>query len=162
MAVIVEDGTGSNPLANSYGDETGLQTYADARGTVIAGDLSQLLIRAMDYAETLDYKGSKVQPGVQPLQHPRSGLVIDGYTVPSDSIAIEMITAQYVTALSIDAGLDPLATVEPAVKREKVDVLEVEYQDGASSSSYNPEINRAYSKLVTGSGGGNQISVVRA
>lgn len=161
MTVIVEDGTGSNPLANSYGDESGLAAYATARGITLAGDLTQLLIRAMDYTESQQFKGQKYTQA-QPLQWPRSGVSVDGFAVGVDEIPVDLINAQYVTAVSIDQGLDPLAVIEPAVKREKVDVLEVEYQDGASSTSINPEIGRAFSKLVSGSVGGNVISVTRA
>lgn len=161
MAVVVETGSGDNPLANSYADETELSAYAAARGITLSGDPTELLIRSMDYTETQSFKGQKYTQA-QPLQWPRSDVTIDGFTVAVDEIPNELKTAQLVTAVSVDSGIDPLATIEPAVKREKVDALEVEYQDGASSSSYNPEINRAFSKLVTGSGGGNQIPVSRA
>lgn len=161
MTVIVEDGTGSNPLANSYGDEPGLTAYAAARGITLAGDLTQLLIRAMDYTESQQFKGQKYTQA-QPLQWPRSGVTIDGFSVGVDEIPVDLINAQYVTAVSIDQGLDPLAVIEPSLKRKKTGPLEKEWQDGSSQTRINPEISRAFSKLTSGSVGGNVIDVSRA
>jgi hypothetical protein len=61
------------------------------------------------------------------------------------------------TAISIDEGYDPTATLTQAVKRERVDVIEVEYMDGSSASPIIKKINLSLSKLLSGYGG----SVVR-
>lgn len=54
IVVVVEDGTGSNPAANSYAAVADLQAYATLRGAalpVAADDCATLLLRAMDYIE---------------------------------------------------------------------------------------------------------------
>ncbi len=159
MTIVVEDGTGVTG-ANSYVTELELTSYADARGVTLSGDPASLLIRAADYSETLSFQGRKASQD-QPLQWPRTGVTIDGYTVPSDEIPAALISAQIVTALAIDQGRDPLAPIGPGVKREKVDVLEVEYQDGASSRALSVDVIRAWSKLTAAGSGANQMQVVR-
>lgn len=159
MPLIVEDGT-SPEGANTYATEAQLTDYAADRGITLTGTPSVLLLRAMDYAESLSYPGRKTS-GTQPLQWPRMGTRIDGYAVPDDLIPGALITAQIVTAIAIDQGRDPMAAIEPAVKSERVDVLEVTYQDGASSALISVDIQRAFAKLVGESGGANQLRVVR-
>jgi len=58
---------------------------------------------------------------------------------------------KHVVALSIANGFDPLATVERAVKREKVDVLEVEYQPNASNAPIARSINAALADYIESS-----------
>lgn len=159
MALIVEDGT-SPEGANTYATETQLTDYAADRGITLTGSPSVLLLRAMDYAESLDYIGRKTSK-TQPLQWPRTGARIDGYTVPDDLIPRALITAQIVTAIAIDQGRDPMAPIDPGIKEETVDVLTVVYQDGASSAPISVDIQRAFAKLVGASGGMNQIPVRR-
>lgn len=162
MAIIIETGSGDNPAANSYSSDQQLLDYAADRGITLTGTPAVLLLQAMDYAESLSFKGVKTSE-TQPLQWPRSGVRIDGYAVPDNFIPGSLITAQIITAIAIDEGRDPLAPIEPSVKRERVSELEVEYQDGASSAAIDLRVSRAWSKLVgAGAGGGmNQIPVVR-
>ena len=119
---------------DSYITESQLIDYAAKRGVTLVGDASVLLIKAMDYLDAQSFKGTKTDPA-QPLQWPRVGVFID---------------AQSVIALSIDAGFNPLDTYGPAVKREKVDVIEVEYQDNAGATDYSPAITSALRPLVSG------------
>ena len=111
----------------------------------------------MDYIESQYYKGKRAT-ATQALQWPRILVNIDGYSVPDDVIPTNLINAQCATALSIDAGIDPLAPTTQAVKREKVEGLEVEYQDNTTSQSYSRTISAALNKLLSGGGG---FSVVR-
>jgi hypothetical protein len=55
--------------------------------------------------------------------------------------------------LAIDSGDDPLGTVERAVKREKVDVIEVEYANNAAPFAYNLKIKALERKLTSIRGG---------
>ena len=160
MALTPETGSGDNPAANTYATELELTEYAADRGITLTETPSVLLLRAMDYAESLNYPGRKTS-GTQPLQWPRTGARIDGYTVPDNMIPGALVTAQIVTAIAIDQGRDPMAAIEPAVKSERVDVLEVTYQDGASSAPISVDIQRAFAKLLGTSGGANQMRVVR-
>ena len=161
MAIVVEDGTGSNPLANSYVSEAELTTYATDRGITLIGVASQLLLLSMDTIETRKYQGSQTSND-QPLSWPRSGVVVNGSSIDSGEIPSDLKTAQIVTALSIDAGVNPMGKIDPAVKREKVDVIEVEYQDNAASRSFDPKINAYLAPLLAYGGGMSNFSVTRA
>ena len=160
MAIVVEDGTGSNPAANSYVSEAELTTYATDRGITLVGSADHLLLLSMDTIETRSYQGYKTS-SAQPLQWPRAGVVVDGSSIASDEIPQDLKTAQIITALSIDSGVNPMGTTKPAVKRKKVDVIDIEYQDGASSKSYDPKINAYLKPLLAFQGGFSNFAVTR-
>jgi hypothetical protein len=155
MAIVVEDGTIVSG-ANSYVSEADLEAFATARGITLTADPAILLIKAMDYIESLGYKGYK-SSSTQELQWPRYGVYVDGYCIDSDVIPTALKNGLMQTAISIDEGYDPTATLTQAVKRERVDVIEVEYMDGSSASPIIKKINLSLSKLLSGYGG----SVVR-
>jgi hypothetical protein len=69
--------------------------------------------------------------------------------------------AQMATAISIDQGVDPLSDLSPAVKREKADVVEVEYQDGAQATVISRRINAQLRKYLR-AGGVFNFAVTRA
>ena len=71
MALTIEDGTGVAG-ANTYLSEDEFAAYASARGKIITGSLEQLIIQAMDYVETLRFRGQK-NSSDQALQWPRAG-----------------------------------------------------------------------------------------
>lgn len=108
MAIVVEDGTGSNPVANSYNDVPSLREYAGLRGVAVPAadaDCEVLLIKAMDYLEGLRgrYKGRKTTTS-QPLQWPRADVVgVDwpGAFSPNNEIPRELLYGQL--ALAIEA-----------------------------------------------------------
>lgn len=145
---------------DSYIDEAELIAYASFRGVTLEGDPSVLLIKAMDYLETQNFIGYKTD-SAQPLQWPRTNAYIDGVLIDPDTVPKEVKDAQAIIAMSVDAGYDPLATYGPAVKREKVDVIEIEYKDSASATDYSPAITRALDKITTGSGGQIELSAFR-
>lgn len=159
MAILVEDGSVVSG-ANSYATEAELTAYAADRAVTLTADTDVLLIKAMDFIEAQDYKGDKSTKG-QPLQWPRDFVYIDGYAVDSDEIPELLKQAQMQTALSIDEGNDPLATIGRATKREKADVLEVEYMDNAASAPIIVSISRLLRKLLK-SGSGSSFTVIRA
>lgn len=161
MAIIVETGA-IVADSNSYVAEAELTAYAADRGVTIAGETDELLIKANDYLETLNFKGNRYTKD-QSLQWPRSGVYIDGFSVAMDEIPNDLKTAQLALAVEIDAGNDPLAPVERATKKEKVDVIEVEYMDGTRDSTYAPSYQRYLNKLVSGSASGlGVVGLVRA
>ena len=144
-----------------YGNTTDLTAYATARGVTITGDLAVLLVNAHDYIESLSYDGSRTV-STQADSFPRTGLTVDGIDLDGATVPQRVIDAEYATAISIDAGVDPLATITPGVKREKVGSLEVEYQDGASSQSINRTINALLRPLLaSGAGGSFRVSAGR-
>lgn len=161
MAIVIEDGSGSNASANSYATEAELTAYADGRDTILTGLGSVLLLQAMDYLESLSFIGSK-KTKTQPLQWPREGVYIDGFEYESTEIPQELKNAQMAVAVSIDAGINPMGAISRAVKREKVDVIEVEYADNAAAVDISRSIGRAVQKLVQGGTfGGVNFRVIR-
>lgn len=146
---------------DSYIDEAELTAYATARGETLTADESVLLIKAMDYLESLQYKGIKVS-SAQDLSWPRSGVYVDGYQLSSEEVPQIIKDAQAAIALSIDSGTDPLGDIAPAVKREKADVVEIEYQDGAAPITVSRRIMASLRKVLAGGGGSANFGVARA
>ena len=166
MALIIEDGTGK-PDANSYTTVEEARSYAAARGTDLPDDDAQvesLLVRAMDYleAQRAKYQGVKTYPGLQALQWPRSGVIIDcDYQLPDNIIPTELKNAQKQLALEVFNGLVLLPSSDGrVVKREKVDVIETEYmtgQDlgsGATMGPSFPSVDALLEPLFSACGGG--------
>ena len=159
--IIVEDGT-VVPGANSYASEAELTTYAADRGITLTAATDVLLIKAMDYIESLSFIGTKFSEG-QALQWPRSNVYIDGFYFVPTIIPPALQTGQIATALAIDSDNSPLATVGRSTKREKVDVIEVEYMDSAAAQPIVKTINAAMRKLlVNGGSSTTTFAVTRA
>lgn len=148
--IVVEDGTGKTN-SNSYVSESDFGTYATDRGVTISGTAAVLLIQAMDWIESQPFQGVK-NTDAQALQWPRYGVYIDSYAVGSDEIPQLLIDALCEAAIAIDGGNNPLANVDRSVKREKVDVIEVEYMDGTRDSVYLKAAETKLQKLLGGMG----------
>lgn len=139
LQLIVEDGTGV-PDANSYVSLEQVRTYAEMRGLSLPSEDSDLMPKvfdAMDYVESYAqrFKGRKVDP-MQELQWPRCGVRLDGVTLPQSPLPKTLINA--VCQLTADSALTgPLngKTTEYAVKRTKVEGLEIEYATGSTAQS---------------------------
>lgn len=161
MALVIEDGT-QVVGANSYVTSAEIETYADARGVTLTADPEILATKAMDYIEAQAYIGVKVS-STQALQWPRTGAYVDGFEITNTTIPNELKTAQMATALSIDAGADPLSAVTRGVKMQQVGDLKVEYDENGAAITISRTINAALSKLLGSgaSGGLSQFSVNR-
>lgn len=160
MTIIVEDGS-LIANANSYVSAANLTAFATARNISLTGDASILLIQAMDYIETLNYKGRK-RSRDQALQWPRFGVVVDTYPIDSTVIPNELKNGQMQTALAIDAGNGPQQVIPRKTIREKIGDLEVEYAAGAVTSPMDVKINGFLWKLLDGGGyGANVINITK-
>jgi hypothetical protein len=133
----------------AYGTPSSLTTYASERGITISGNATELLALAHDYIESLDYIGEKTDED-QADQWPRQEAYVDGYELDENVVPQGMIEAELQTAIAIDQGNSPFATVTPAIKRESVDVLSVEYQDGVSNRSFDPMVRLKLRKYLRG------------
>lgn len=134
-----------------YTTDDALIAFALARGvTISAPNAAIYLTKALDYLDSQNWKGYKTDDD-QVLDWPRQYVYVDNVLLASDVVPSGIIKAQHVIALSIANGYDPLATVERAVKREKVDVLEVEYQPNASSAPIVRSINAALADYIASS-----------
>lgn len=160
MTIIVEDGT-IVANSNSYASEAQLTSFALARGITLVLTEEQLLIQAMDYTESQKFQGGKATQD-QSLQWPRTGVSIDGFAIGTREIPKELITAQLTTAIAIDQGNSPEAVLTAGIKKEKVDVIETEYQDNAISAPIDPKVSKAFSKLLAFGGSMFNPVVVRA
>ena len=131
-----------------YTTDDAFIAFALARGvTVTTPNASIYLTKAFDFMEAQCWKGQKTDY-TQANDWPRNGVYVDGILLDSATVPVGIVKAQHVVALSIANGFDPLATVERAVKREKVDVLEVEYQPNASNAPIARSINAALADYI--------------
>lgn len=135
MAIIVETGEGL-PNSNSYVTLAEFEAYAADRLEILptAEKRESLLIRAMEYLESVkDYKGQRIS-GDQELAWPRSAVYIDGFPLSKNKIPSLLKRAQMqlgIEAISYD--LMP-STDGYAVASEKVDVISIDYATGGRLS----------------------------
>lgn len=147
MAIVVEDGT-AKADAETYISVADADTYHSARAntawaSLTTGDKEANLRKAAEYmlqVYRLKWKGSRVS-GTQALDWPRNFVVRDDYEsstlngqqiiggrqyYPSDEVPVEVQRA--CAELALKASSTTLAPdIGRATIREKVDVLEVEY-----------------------------------
>jgi hypothetical protein len=146
MAIVIEDG--SNVAgANSYATAAQLTAYAAERGVTVTGVSDVLLIQAMDALEDKNFIGTKANFD-QPLQWPRLGVQIDGYSIASNVIPDDLISSQIEIAIAIDGGTNPLANQSRETLREKIGDIEVEYAPSARAITYLAAAEAKLSRLV--------------
>ena len=163
MALVIEDGS-VVAGANSYTTIAEFAAYLDARGSFLEGNNGndeQLLLLAMDYLESQDFIGDKYSK-TQPLQWPRTGVCIDGFSIDEDEIPEILKSAQIEVAIAIDSGNNPLSALDRETKREKVGDIEVEYSDGARDSIELRAVNSILKKLVASGAGNSVVQLMRA
>jgi len=142
--IVVEDGTGLS-TAQSYVDTTFVNAYFALRGVTFTSTDANI-INAMDYFEATysqSWKGEKLV-STQALSFPR---LIDG---------VNTYPVQVKNAICELAYKASTATLLPdpsqAVKREKVDVIEVEYQDFTSATTSYSLVNAMIMPWLNASG----------
>ena len=114
--------------ANSYVTTAELSAYASQRGIVLnSADLESLLFKSMDVLESKQYKS-------EPLNDTQSTLF------PRMGVAIPRPIKQAQLMLAVAADTNDLlsATTEQVAKREKVDVIEVEYFENKDAVNGSP------------------------
>ena len=143
------------PGADSYVSVTDCTTYHAARGNAAWTGTDAVkeaaLLKAAAYLDghyCNRFKGMKVDPINQAMQWPRAGVVIDGYTLATDTIPARIIAAQCELALiALSADLAP--NVSSGIKREKLDVIETEYFAGApAGTTVYTSVNNLLSDLL--------------
>lgn len=166
MALIIEDGTGVTG-ANSYASVAEIKAYCQQRGIDLPPtdpEIEVMAVQAFDYVESFEarYKGRRTYPN-QRTAWPRTGVKFGCDDFPDNQIPWQLKEAQcQATAESVDADLMPNITA--AVKREKVDVLEVEYAsatttDGMTPTPSFPKVDAKLAMLFASSG--YRVRVVR-
>jgi hypothetical protein len=114
MTIVVENGSGTNPAANSYAAVADLVAFAAARQATLTTDeptQEALLLKAMDYVEDLDFKGFRFRQ-LQALKWPRYDVIIDGWPILMSQIPAQLIYAQCALALEYQT-IELLPTFQP-------------------------------------------------
>lgn len=164
--LIVEDGSVVTG-ANTYASLATLTDYHVARGNTAwaeatAADQEAAVLRAMAFIEGLPWLGRKTAY-TNPLRWPRADVVDDeGYDIPSDDVPAGVVQALAEAALrelTSPGVLLPDMERGGQVKREKIDVLETEYADGAPSSTTVTAVMAPLRGLLRNA---NVITLVRA
>jgi hypothetical protein len=139
MALVVENGslvTG----ANSFVSVAEARAFAAARASNLPESdeaVEAAAVVAADFLETFAarFKGSKVDPEIQALTWPRKDVVLDGWAVPITTIPQALKNAQCQLIIEAANGLDLMPTgTGREIIREKIDVIETQYQPGAGGS----------------------------
>ena len=164
---ITLDATLGGSTSNSYITmETAVQIAANmpGGGEWTAEDLevrNLSLIQATRWLETLNYKGDRCKAS-QRLKWPRSGAVCDGVTSDCSGIPYRVQEAEVALAIQYSSkpsqfpgnGSGGTAPTGTYIKRQKLDVLEIEYDEfnNPESSSCdtcgNPAIIQAFPWLT--------------
>jgi len=136
MSLVVETGA-CVPTANAFVTRAALIAWAgDYYPDVAVGDdtdTDAAILRASAWLSTFpDWDGTLAcGRGLQGLAWPRSGVTdCNGDAIPDDEVPVEVVQATYLAALaelSAPGVLSPTITPGKQRKREKVDVIEVEY-----------------------------------
>lgn len=154
MALVVENGNGLSG-ANSYATAAEADSYAADRGLAAwTGDTASkeaALIRATDYLEAT-YRGAWLgyrSTPTQALSWPRTNVEVDLYPVPANIVPTPVKNATIEMAIRALTE-DLLADQGQRVKREKVDVLEVEYADGSDATQRYPLVGRMLTPYIYG------------
>ena len=148
MAIIVEDGSLVSG-ANSYISIAEFKTWAEARGVDYESDytVAQQILRAMDYIETLNFKGLK-HTETQSLQWPRDMVLIDGYSVDADEIPAQLKAAVYEAVKLEIEGDSKFAPTERETVSEQVDGISVTYKSNTGMRRSTPAMAAALRKLT--------------
>lgn len=134
MALVIENGTGLTN-AEAYSSVADCSAWAvKYYGHSLTGsdaDKEAAIRRAVAYMDGLKWKGTRTTGRVQALAWPRSGVTdCEGLAIGANVIPAEVIFAQHVLAraeFQSPGVLSPSVTLGAVVKRERVDVIEAEY-----------------------------------
>lgn len=167
MPIVVEDGTGLNPAANSYVSYADAAAYALARGLPFPSDEDiggQQLMLAMDYLEAKrgDYIGVEVVEE-QPLAWPRVYCPTYGLATSFLSGVSPLVIKAQCELASICGTINLFPDQDsPQITKEQVGPLVTEYSErnGTSGSPYLPKITDILRPILEG--GGNTLRVYRA
>lgn len=157
MALIVEDGT-NVAGADAYDSVAGCSAWAVKYfGHALTGsndDKEAAIRRVVAYLDGLKWKGTRTHGRGQSRAWPRDGVTdCEGLYIASDVIPPELIFAQHVLArveFQSPGALSPSLNLGGVVKREKVDVIEVEYDTArlqGNAQEMRPIITMAMDKI---------------
>lgn len=163
--LIVEDGS-IVADANSYVTYDYAIAYHALRGNSAwaAGsdsDQQYAIIRATQAVDSIykgKWKGTPTEYGTQELEWPRNDVIVNGVELDNDLIPVALKKAVCEAALRELASansLTPDLERGGEIKRVKADTVEVEYMDGANSTTTFTAIDGLLADLVTGTSASN-------
>lgn len=164
MAFVPETGAGLSN-SNSYASVAQADGYFADRGNtewaaLTTTEKEQALIKATDFLEATyrsAWKGYRVT-ATQALSWPRVDVTADSFPIPANIVPLAVTYA--CAELAIRATTTTLlADQGQQVKREKVDVLEIEYQDYSDPTERYPSVNRLLVPYLLSSSGSGFASV---
>jgi len=158
VELVIEDGSLTEPLSNSFVTEAQIWQYAASRGVAIPhGDdaaldaIAILGIKAMDFIRSKKYRGELVST-TQPLPFPRKNAGFEP-EFPSNQIPGTILQAQLALALLAYQGIELIVTVtEGWITEEQVGPLKTKYSEkvGVQTLPSNPLIdNLLYPWILT-------------
>jgi hypothetical protein len=166
--LVIEDGSNVSG-ANTYFSIASADDYFASRGNATWIELDNedktfALIKACQYMDTLDWKGVRAYKD-QELSWPRIGMEDeDGYAIDSDEIPKQLKWAQAEIAYRyiIDTDVEPdIDAGAGSIRREKVDVIEVEYFSGKSVNKIYQRVNALLNPFLKYGGSSLIIQLVR-
>lgn len=148
MALVVENGSNVSG-ANTYVTLAEFKAWADERGITYDTDakVTEHIYRAMDFIERQNYQGRKANE-TQPLQWPRTDVLIDGYYVDATEIPKELKIALYEQINIEHLGFSNLATIDRRTIQESIGDISVTYDSNSSSKTDTPALTYALKKLI--------------
>ena len=142
MAIIVETGTGaadSEAYANASAYVAWYTAYYGVAPTETTAIIEGAIRRAVAYLDRLSWNGTRTNGRAQALAWPRASVTdCDGAAIASNSIPREVIYAQHVLTQAEIASpgvLSPSGNGARIIMREKVDVIEREYDTSRGTGS---------------------------
>lgn len=167
MTIIVEDGS-IVADANSYLSLADARTLATTYGFTLPVDDTEAetaLINATLYLQDYEarIKGYRVS-AEQVLMFPREYVCLNGFELANDAIPDNLKRAEVFAAADFGAGGSPWGGNDDgkSIKKEKVDVLEVEYSEtGVTGGGYTIPRVEAELRPLMGSDGLASFSVGR-
>lgn len=151
--MLIEQTNDGLANAETYVSVDAFERYMTMRGITVNKDPEQLLILAMDYLEARNYAGEHLNDKQNTL-FPKKGV----------GVPVDIKKAQMALAVIADSS-DLMPNTLPddvMIKREKIDVLETEYERTGGSPSF-PFIEALLSPYLIGSGAvGLNFAVNRA
>lgn len=134
MTLVVEDGTGDDPTANSYASVATIRQFAADRGVTVSSDdtvVTAQAIVAMDYIEAFrkSFQGDKTT-ATNPLQWPRANVCIDNVEIEDDDMPVELEWAQSQLVMELTDGIELTPTQDGAfITEDTLDVLKTKFSE---------------------------------
>lgn len=144
MTLVIENGSGVAG-ANSYVSVNDASVFFSARELSIPS--AGHLLQAADFIENLSFAGSTTHD-TQIMSFPRTGIFdLNKRPYTENAVPRAVINAQLWLSNYIRDGFSPSAVATQAIKKEKVDSLEVEFFGAGETSNTSPLVQYGLTDL---------------